>query len=137
MSKNQVENIKVDGWDVTVTYMPDNGKYVAEAFDSNGQKFDYVASHDRQQTINTAVALANAGEYYRPFGSGSVQLSNTTNDFFRDYDPETKKTLRKVIRYHKGMKRENFAQFKASAILAILGVGFVASLFMFIVSLLS
>ena len=64
---NTIENIKVDGWEVTVTYMPDNGKYVAEAFDSEGRKFDYVASTDRQQTINTAVSLANAGEYYRPF----------------------------------------------------------------------
>ena len=135
MAKNQVENISVDGWDVTVTYMPDNGKYVAEAFDSKGQKFDYVASHDRQQTINTAVALANAGEYYRSFGGESSRSSNTTNEFFRDYESETKQKPRQGVKYHKGMKREKMVELRAAFILAVVVIGATISFLLLIFSL--
>ena len=52
-------------------------------------------------------------------------------------DDGSQEAPRQTIQYHKGMARENFAQFRAAAILAVVGVGFVASLIMFIVSLLS
>jgi hypothetical protein len=103
MSEN-VENIIVDGWNVEVTYIPSHGKYVAEAFDSDGNKFDSVASTDRQQTINTAVSLANAGEYYRPFDyEPSKQISfDDQRDLCTD-DGSVPEAPRQVIQY--GEKR--------------------------------
>ena len=97
--KNSIENITVDGWKVEVTYIPSHGKYVAEAFDSDGNKFDSVASTNRQQTINTAVALANAREYYRPFGEGDTKTTQPINEYFNDYGGKKEKPQKK-IQYH-------------------------------------
>ena len=46
-------------------------------------------------------------------------------------------TPRQVVRYHKGTAWENFAEFRAAAILAVIGLGMLASLFLLIASLLS
>lgn len=94
------EFIEVDGWQIEVTYIESHGKYVAEAFDSDGRKFDYVASTSRDETIKTAVALANAGEYYRPFDS--KQTSTRASDDMRDLNADDGSTEqpRQVIQYH-------------------------------------
>jgi hypothetical protein len=63
--------------------------------------------------------------------------SNSADDRHLADDDGSQEAPRQTIQYHKGMARENFAQFRAAAILAVVGVGFVASLIMFIVSLLS
>ena len=63
--------------------------------------------------------------------------SNSTDDRYLADDDGKQAAPRQTIQYHKGTTREKIAQFKAAAILAVVGVGFVASLIMFIASLLS
>ena len=63
--------------------------------------------------------------------------SKSADDRHLADDDGSQESPRQTLQYHKGMARENFAQFKAAAILAVVGIGFVASLIMFIVSLLS
>ena len=108
-----------------------NGRagYIATA--TNGQA--YTTTH-RQNTREDAENVA-----VRLFKDGVRDGVYTHSDDMRSenvYDGSTE-CQRQTVKYHKGMARENFAQFKAAAILAVVGVGFLASLIMFIVSLLS
>ena len=107
-----------------------NGRdgYIATA--TNGQA--YTTTH-RQNTAEDAERVA-----VRLFKDGVIDGHYHYDDMrSEDVDDGSTEQPHQTIQYHKGMARENFAQFKAAAILAVVGVGFVASLIMFIVSLLS
>ena len=63
--------------------------------------------------------------------------SNSTDDRYLADDDGEQAAPRQVVRYHKGTAWENFAEFRAAAILAVIGLGMLASLFLLIISLLS
>ena len=107
-----------------------NGRdgYIATA--TNGQA--YATTH-RQNTAEDAERVA-----MRLFKDGVIDgYYHYDNMRSEDVDDGSKAAPRQVVKYHKGTAWENFAEFRAAAILAVIGLGMLASLFLLIASLLS
>jgi hypothetical protein len=70
-----------------------------------------------------------------------LQQDTKSNSYHSDdmrsenLDDGSQAAPRQVVKYHKGTARENFAEFRAAAILAVVGVGTVVSFLLLIFSL--
>ena len=61
--------------------------------------------------------------------------NNSTDDRYLADDDGEQVAPRQVVRYHKGTAWENFAEFRAAAILAVVGIGAAISFLLLIFSL--
>ena len=105
-----------------------NGRdgYIATA--TNGQA--YATTH-RQNTAEDAERVA-----VRLFKDGVIDGYYHSDDMrSENLDDGSQAAPRQVVRYHKGTARANFAEFRAAAILAVLGIGAVISFLLLIFSL--
>ena len=105
-----------------------NGRdgYIATA--TNGQA--YATTH-RQNTAEDAERVA-----VRLFKDGVIDGYYHSDDMrSENLDDGSQAAPRQVVRYHKGTAWENFAEFRAAAILAVLGIGAVISFLLLIFSL--
>ena len=105
-----------------------NGRdgYIATA--TNGQA--YATTH-RQNTAEDAERVA-----VRLFKDGVIDGYYHSDDMrSENLDDGSQAAPRQVVRYHKGTARANFAEFRAAAILAVVGIGAAISFLLLIFSL--